>query len=236
MQSKPFITLAACLAMSLGLGVSQARADIALIERLININGVLIPPDSIPGYASVNDAGFNNTTGLGTISVELSGIGTHFVGLFVDHEIDEAVNTFFNEFGLPVNLPAVQSWEIDEPGFLFGDIYDNFTGSDNTVSLLDNSNGVPASSPDDVSMAHGWNLILAAGETATVTFLLSDSPPGSGFYLGHHDDESDESVYFSSSLRIVGTGVPDSGSSLALLMGSLTVLACLGRGRFATRN
>jgi hypothetical protein len=161
------------------------------------------------------------------------------VGLFVDHEIDEAVNTFFNEFGLPDDSPvASQTWEIDEPGFLFGDIFDNFIASDNTTgSALDNSNGVPEAAPDDVSMAHGWDLNLAAGDTATISFRLSVDEPASGFYLGHHDVESAESVYFSSSLRIVGgPGVPDSGSSFALLLGGLAALIFVARGKFAPRE
>ncbi len=238
MQLKPLITTTACLALSLGLGVSQAKADISLFERLININGLLIPPDAIPGYATVNDGAFNDTTGLGTISVSVTGAGPHFVGLFVDHEIDESVNTFFNEFGLPVSIPeATQTWEIDEPGFVFGNIYDNFANSDETTgSLLDNSNAVPQASPDDVSMAHAWDLNLAAGEKATITFLLSQNAPTSGFYLGHHDDESDESVYFSSSLKIDRPGVPDSGSTAILLMGSLAALGWLARGRSVSRG
>ena len=63
-----------------------------------------------------------------------------------------------------------------EPEFLFGDIRTN-----HTASALDNTNGVPAGSEDDVSMALGWDFTLNANEQAIITFLTSLTQPTSSF-------------------------------------------------------
>jgi len=196
----------------------------------VNIDGGFSSPlfgDPIP--AGVNVAGFDTTTGLGSISVAVSGAGGHFIGLFVDHDIDEASNTFFNEFGSVTGAPvAGESWEIDEPGFVFGDIYTNLQSNS-----LDNTNGVPAGSEDDVSMALGWDYTLAAGETSAITFLISENLPSSGFYLTQTDPDSAASIYFSSTLTIRGTGgavIPEPGT-LALYGMGLGIAGLWGANR-----
>ena len=204
--------------LTFGATPSQA-AVMSLFDYAYNIDGVLTsaPNPTPPG---VNGAGFNYSTGLGTITYSFNTPGSHFAGLFVDIEIDEATNTFFNEYGTPVGAPvAGQSWEIDEPGFVFGNIYTNFAGSNATASLLDNSNGVPLASPDDVSMAMGWNFLLSASESALISFNLSTIAPTSGFYLQHTDPASSASVYFSSQVTFIPTGngsVPEA-PTLALI-------------------
>ncbi len=52
--------------------------------------------------------------------------------VFIDAEIDEPSNTYFNESGALESVTGqgssdnlADSWEIDEPGYLFGDIFDN---------------------------------------------------------------------------------------------------------------
>jgi hypothetical protein len=211
-----FLTL-----LLLGFVVSGASsAPIVLAEYAFNIDGI-VTNGSTP--LEVNGAGFDFNTGLGSITVTLSGAGAHYVILFVDHEIDEALNTFFNEFGA-VNggAAAGQSWEIDEPGYVYGDIYTNFQ-----TNALDNSNGVPSSAPDDVSMALAWNFILGAGDTAKVVFRVGDTSQ-SGFYLKQTDLNSDANIYFDSSLTTVAIGVPEPGTMLLLGCG-LAGLIGLGR-------
>jgi hypothetical protein len=137
------------------------------------------------------------------------------VGLFVDHEIDELSNGFSNETGATSGSPAAgQSWEIDEPGWFNGDIYGNLE-----AGALDNGIGTSiygdTTFPDDVSMAMGWDFVLA-DLPALITFNLSDTAPIGGFYLQQYDPDSDVSVYFSSSLTVV----PVPG---AVLMGSIGI-------------
>jgi len=117
-----------------------------------------------------------------------------------------------------------QSWEIDEPGYVFGDIYDNMLGN-----TLDNTNSVPTGLKADVSFALGWNFTLAAGDLVTINLNLSDVFNTSGFYLQHTDNEVgsnfdlSESVYYWSDLSISPVPVPAAiwlfGSGLVGLIG-----------------
>jgi len=209
-----------------GFVAAPAPATIDLFEYAFNIDGAvsnITLGDPVP--AEVNVGGFDDVTGLGSITVTLSGASMHYVGLFVDHEIDEAINTYFNEFGSAIGAPAAgQAWEIDEPGYVFGDIYNHLTSS-----ALDNTNAInPGNFPDgeDVSMAMAW----AFSESAVVSFRLSGTAPTSGFYLSQTDPDSDATIYFSSSLRPDGGDVPEPATML-LLSSGLLGLAVFGRKR-----
>jgi len=113
---------------------ASSAADIILFDFGLNIDGDTTCNEGLGcdtngaadlgGIAGVGDSGFNYTTGLGVLSITLTGSGAHYVGLFVDHEIDEPLNTFFNENGNVGGTGAAgQSWEIDEPGYVFGNIF-----------------------------------------------------------------------------------------------------------------
>ncbi|RYY52554.1 MAG: hypothetical protein EOO09_21075 [Chitinophagaceae bacterium] len=203
---------------------SQASV-INLFDYAYNIDGALtVAPNLLGG---VDDTNFNYATGLGSITIKFTNAGSHFAGLFVDHEIDEDTNTFFNETGTAVDTPMTGwSWEIDEPGFVFGDVLDHFTGSNATASLLDNTSGVPVGSPDDVSMALGWNFSLLTGESAMVSFTLSEAAPARGFYLGQFDADSNTTIYFSGGGMVnrPSSNVPENVNTGA----ALTSIAALG--------
>ena len=208
------ILIAVLLALGAWTAPGQAAPVIELSEFAFNIDGT-VTSGSAPG--GVNLAGFNTTTGLGNVTVTIAGAGAHYVALFVDHDINAGTNTFFNEYGSVTGAPAAGlSWEIDEPGYVFGNIYTNFQAGtlDNTIF------GGVSDKIDDVSMALGWNFILADGETAAITFTLGTAAPG-GFSLAQIDLDSPAAIYFTTGLEIRGGEVPvPEPATTLLLMGS----------------
>ena len=202
-----------CVLAICALAAPGASADTILFESAFNQDGAVYSPGTAP--ANWNLAAFDTGTGLGTITAQVTGAGLHNLLVFLDIEIDEEVNGFYNEFGATSGAPSAGlMWEIDEPGYVFGDIYDNFL-----AGALDGTNGVPPGSPDDVSFALGRAFTLTAGETATLDFRTSLTAPAGGFYLVQTDPDSDSSVYFSSELNITG-GEPIPEPATLWLLGS----------------
>jgi len=155
-----------------------------------------------------------------TGTATLSGIG--FVS-FLDAEIDEPTNTFFNEYAEVEGAPAAgQGFEADEPGFVSGDIFANAL-----AGVLDDSNAVPFASPDDVSLALSFLLgALAPGEIARFDVLISeDGDALGGVRLRQLDVDAASTtvITFSGAAAIV----PEPGTGLLLAAG----LAGLGRLR-----
>jgi len=99
------------LAGALGLvtAIQVQAGEVSLFDFAFNIDGVVTSQASPAG---VSIAGFDTGTGLGTITVSLGGVGPHYVGLFVDHEIDETTNTFFNEHGATSGGALAIGWRL----------------------------------------------------------------------------------------------------------------------------
>jgi hypothetical protein len=219
LMKKCIALCAASLALVFGTATSQAAS---IFEYAFNTDGTVSNPglgDPLP--SGVDLSAFDLGTGLGAIEYSVTGAGSHYFAAYVDHEIDESVNTFFNELGSASGTPGTgQTWEIDEPGFVFGNIYQNFL-----AGTLDGTVG--AAFADDVAMALGWSFTLDATQTATINLVLSDVAPASGFFLEHNDPESGESVFMSGVLTVQGqppVGVPDGGATFGLLLAAMAAL------------
>jgi hypothetical protein len=212
MLSRPFSGLIAVVLASSAATV--CGAPFHLFDYGFNVEGAItLAPSVAP--AGVDDSAFDYSTGLGMLKITVSGSGPHYVSVFLDHEIDGSLNSFFNEYGEPMNTPlASQAWEIDEPGYTFGNLLQNFQSW-----RLDNRAAVTSDNVDDVAMAMSWRLSLEAEQKGEATFLLSDQPPNSGFYLQHHDPDSKRSIFFSSRLNIRSVHhVPELVPTLGLMM------------------
>lgn len=142
--------------------------------------------------------------------------------VYLDAEIDQAINTFFNESGGLLSVTGAgagdifaDSWEIDEPGYVFGDIYDNLLAGG-----LDNSNGVSAGAEDDVAMALGFNLgDLGAGDTVIIDMIINRLGAGGLF---HTDEESADTFFWDGTAvvqRNSPVAVPEPGTVLLVLIG-----------------
>ncbi|MCC7374415.1 MAG: hypothetical protein IT581_07150 [Verrucomicrobiales bacterium] len=225
MRNSTLVRVAGSCAVFLAGTMGSSAGVIGLFEYGIN-------KDFAISYDSPPPPTFDAISGLGTLRIIFTDLGPHYASLFVDHELSETSNTFFNELGAvsPTPPPIGVSWEIDEPGYVFGDIVSNFE-----AGTLDNAIGTP--DPEDVSMALGWFFDLKNGETGTLTFRLTDQAPA-GFYLRHYDPESGESVYLSSSLRIDGGGgdgsIPEGSTGIA--SGALIALAAFSLWRVRKAN
>lgn len=156
---------------------------------------------------------FVNNSGLALADVWLFG--------FLDAEIDPDLNSSYNEYGRLYGVhgtgagdTAADSWEIDEPGFSTGDIFNNLI-----AGALDNQNTVPAGSENDVSLGLGFYLgDLLAGDRWTLTLQTSLDNIGG---LIHGDSDS-LSEFFFNGVAVVErdvTPVPEPSAFLLMLLG-----------------
>lgn len=166
---------------------------------------------------------------------------------YLDAEIDEPLNTAFNEFGVTVGTLGSGSgdgdpdnWEMDDP---YGDIlaFNLYEG------LLDNTNSVSTANPDppfmccDVAMALGFYLgALNPLDVATITMLIS----ADGTYLGnyalrHFDSDPDSAnnyITFSGQSSVSGPSpVPEPGTWLLMGTGIMSLAALRFRLRRKVR-
>jgi hypothetical protein len=225
----------AIAATALALAMPSATfADPVLQESLFNLNATTYHNTfAVPG---LNTAGFDSTTGLGVLTLTFSpGVGgSYFFDVFFDHELHTPFN---NEYGSVNGAPgAGVSWQIDVPGSgdgnRIGTIFANAQ-----ANSLDNTNHVPGTVSNflnncgantlgeppnpacnnDVSMAFGFNFILAADEVAIITVIASETAPASGFSLRQIDPDTPSNLYLSGSIAIGQvTSVPEPGALLLL--------------------
>ncbi len=195
----------------------------------INLNSTIYQTTgSLPG--TVNASGFDFSTGLGTITIYFNpgAAGNYYLAGFLDHEIDQFVNGYWNELGDAVGAPiSGQTWEIDEPTGLIGDIWANFNSG-----TLDNGNNL--TTPEDVSLALGWAFPLTGDQHAVLTLHVGTTAPTSGFYLTQWDPDSitddlpdPNRLYYSGNLSVQGGTTPIPEPATLLLLGS-GLLAAIG--------
>ena len=200
----------ASLILFSGITSSVEALVIDLFDHSANLDGVKVVAVGASTAPEINLDNFDTATGTGMITVTISGEGPHHIGMFVDPEIDETTNGFSNEAGITGGIPVSgQTWEIGEPGFQNGDIFDNFCAGALDNEIAQSPLG-PTSVPDDMAMAVAHDFSLAANETAIVKFTLTTSQPASGFFLKCSDPDSTQepSALYLSSMVIIETPPP----------------------------
>lgn len=142
---------------------------------------------------------------------------------FVDAEIAESTTTFFNEYATSAGLLAAgQGSEVDEPGFVFGDIVLHLAGG-----LLDGTNAVPASAPEDVSMALSFVLgPLASGASIGVDVMLSED----GDRLGSFAFTQRDTIDAATAITYSGAVVPEPGTAWLVAVGLAGLVRRRSRG------
>lgn len=228
----------AALVLGLVTCLPAATIQYVSIEGFLHWGGSSSPREvldsSSPEFISNLDA-----DGLGTFQFDWTNdtgtlLSSLTFSLFIDPDIGRDTNGFFNEYGefISLSLPALApvdaisfgEWEIDEPGYVFGDIYDNVW-----LGALDNSNAVPSSGPaNDVSHALLFEIPqLLPGQVLSVTGTLSRTDAAG---LAQHDPDSGETLYFNG-YALAGeepsTNVPEPGSAVLVL--AAAIAACIAR-------
>jgi len=223
------------------MGLSQAAlatTSSVLSDYGFNVDGTKYWNDFGGGFtpslpSSVNTSSFDLSTGLGTVTATINGVGNHYFLALFNHDLG---SDYTSQSGLTSGTAAtvpVQSWQIGDADNGNGAIYTNFKA--NTLSdTIDNNPYDPANSVIgiDLAMAMGWNFTLLADQSAYLTFSVSDLDPPS-FQLIQTNPDPVESLYFSSDLRIGETGpstVPE--PSTIVLFGS----AIAGLGIYMRRR
>jgi len=204
MMRKPALTYIPLLLSSLFLSSvvgsgfqTGARVQVKEIKAYLMADGGISIPVS-PSSQSFTAAGFGTVGWEFTNTTGATLQNARFLVL-LDADIDREINTFFNEYGvfaglaLPPNAPVgaipASSWEIDEPGFLYGNILTNLS-----KAALDNNNAIPAEMRDDVSLALGYEIGgLPLNGKLTAAFFLSSTNIGG---LSQVDPDSNLQIHF----------------------------------------
>ncbi len=149
---------------------------------------------------------------LGTAVVTV-GPGSYNIFAIFNYDIDGdgGMNEYATVFG---DLAIGQVYAIDAQGASGstpGNLYSQFAGG-----TLNNTNNLPACNANacpDVSVSLGYtNVVVNEGETAQITFTVSDTPPSSGFYIQQGNNGSSSSLNFSSNVTITASGGGDFGA------------------------
>jgi hypothetical protein len=240
-----YVCMFACLLLFCLAPPAMAVPVVDLQEWGFNVNGTII--DNLNGNAVTdlpayfNYSGFDFNTGLGTVTVTFSAPGIYAIAAMFDHEMNQTINGFTDEYASQTGLRAAgQSFQMETPL----DVY-NFFSAFNATTPLENAvefgpaedgSGNPIQNPSDQSMALGQIFDLVAGQTGVLTFTVGRDVPASGMYLQQFDqgfagsglpgDPSADpgSIYFSSNLTTETASVPEPETLVLVLTGLASVV------------
>jgi hypothetical protein len=229
--------LASLLAAVAFAAIAMTGSALAATYNLAETNGVFMyyqgdAPSNV-NWGTLNTNNASGAAGLGSFGLTFTGAGTYKAGAYLDIEIDQELNSWWNETGIAHNTAAQDarlSWQFLAPVATPIDL--------SPLMALDNS---ILAGPADMAVAMLWDFTLAAGQKATITFNSKTTAPTSGFFLEQYDDgmldgellSDPASVFFSSTISITNDNnnqVPEP-STIVLLGAGLASLGLYARRR-----
>jgi hypothetical protein len=223
----------------------------ALADWCVNLNGDIntacngAGSGGASGTGSISLASFDTTleptvNGLGSVVVTLGQGNGQYAAFYADYDLDFATEGSFQDYATIHGVrPSGVTFEADDPNI--SNIFTGFAG--NTLSNV-NKVGTAAAPPSpccDVSFALAVGGInVGAGDTDTITFLVSTTAPSSGFYIQQTNFDKGDSIYLSytdSGCQGPNCGVstvtPEPSYTAILLVG-LAALIFVARRKSAT--
>ncbi|MEE2665968.1 MAG: hypothetical protein VX681_17785 [Myxococcota bacterium] len=164
--------------------------------------------------------------------VKVSGAAQQVTFLsYLDAEIDVLLGglSYDEQATVHGTLAPGQGYEIDEPGFLFGDILDNLYSG-----VLDGDNALESFGPEDVSMALSFDLgVMDIGDSAVLDIMISeDNDHIGGFWITQTDSVpiTDTEITYSGQLR-PAPAIPEPSSALVFAVGVLLTTGAIRNRR-----
>jgi len=248
---KHMLFLGALIALA-GIGAQRAVADTpSLQDFTVATDGGVNFYDPGSGALGLDPSGYNTSTGLGTITFTDTTLGADSFAIWWDEQVG---TDYYNEYGstsAPQPTDPNESWEIGDANTstIYGDAsYDALLDANllpGTTSNLSTTCSGPSCN-GDASTALGYDYTLTSDEEEVITLTVSQTAPGSGFYLQQTNPAEDcnaqgagctvGNVYFSLSAneQAIGSGpspTPEPSTWLLMLSG-LVILAWRMRRRF----
>ena len=112
---------------------------------------------------------YDFATGLGTVRATFAAPGAYSFASFFDHQMNQSVNGFMDEFGAQVGTrPAGLSFQMETPNDVYYNWFEPFDSThplQNAVKFgpAQDGTGLPlgVQTPNDQSMALGWNFTFS---------------------------------------------------------------------------
>jgi hypothetical protein len=157
-----------------------------------------VPPIHPGAFDYLHLADYNNTLGTVTVTV---GEGKYNVFAVFDYDI--ALAGGLNEYATAARSLAIgETYTVGAAGRTPGSVYSQFASG-----ILDDTNHA-SSCPtpgacEDIAASIGFtNVIVPSGSTGVINFIVSDTPPSSGFYISQTDTDSGNQLFISANLQL----------------------------------
>jgi hypothetical protein len=229
------VVLVALIGLMIGAQPAMA-GSVSLADWCVNFNGDTTTAcngagvGGPSGNGTISLSSFDTTiepvsNALGTVTVTLGPGAGQFVSFYADYDVDFATYGSFDDYASVGGAqPLGWSYSVNDPGATDGTLpyglvlFDQFYNN-----VLDNTNHQPTPSGPpseccDVAFALSIGSInVAAGGSATATFVIGTTAPTSGFYIQQTNADTGDSIYLQG--NVAGnnpvSGVPEP-STLAL--------------------